>query len=131
MLDPDTGKSPFTVMMVENNKNNIPASLKKIAESLNSQMDKKSVVSDIIIEGNKRVGDDAILMIMESQKGEPFDQVKLDRDLRTIYKMGFFDDVNLITSDSPDGKVITFNLVEKPTIIKISFQGNEKKKMIN
>jgi outer membrane protein insertion porin family len=131
VLDPDTGKSPFTVMMVENNKNNIPASLKKIAESLNSQMDKKSVVSDIIIEGNKRVGDDAILMIMESQKGEPFDQVKLDRDLRTIYKMGFFDDVNLITSDSPDGKVITFNLVEKPTIIKISFQGNEKKKMIN
>ncbi|MBN1906059.1 MAG: outer membrane protein assembly factor BamA [Deltaproteobacteria bacterium] len=128
VLDTDTSKSLFSVMMVENDKNNIPASLKKIAESLNSQMDKKIVVSDIIIEGNKRVNDDAILMIMESRKGEPFDQVKLDRDLRTIYKMGFFDDVNLVTSDSSEGKLITFNLVEKPTIIKISFQGNKQKK---
>ncbi len=128
VLDPDTNKSPFSVMMVENDKNNLPNSLKKIAESLNSQMEKKIVVADVIIEGNKRVSDDAILMILESQKGEPFDQVKLDRDLRTIYKMGFFDDVNLSTSDSTEGKVITFNLIEKPTIIKISFQGNEAKK---
>jgi outer membrane protein insertion porin family len=128
VLDPDTSKTPFSVMMVENDKNNLPVSLKKIAESLNSQMDKKILVADIKIEGNKRVSDDAILMIMESQKGDQFDQVKLDRDLRTIYKMGFFDDVNLITSDSPEGKIITFNLVEKPTVIKISFQGNKEKK---
>ena len=128
VLDPDSSKNPFSVMMVENDKNNLPASLKKIAESLGAQLEKKIVVADIIIEGNKRVGDDAILMVLESQKGEQFDQVKLDRDLRTIYKMGFFDDVNLVTTDSPKGKVITFNLVEKPTIIKISFQGNEQKK---
>jgi outer membrane protein insertion porin family len=128
VLDPVSSKSPFSVMMVENDKSNLPASLKKIAESLSSQMEKKIVVANINIEGNKRVSDDAILMILESQKGEQFDQVKLDRDLRTIYKMGFFDDVNLVTSDSSEGKVITFNLTEKPTIIKISFQGNKQKK---
>ena len=128
VLDPGTNSSPFSVMMVENDKNNIPASLKKIAEGLNAQMDMKELISEIQIEGNRRIGDDAILIALESQKGQPFDQVKLDRDLRTIYKMGFFDDVNLVTADSADGKMITFNLVEKPTIIRIRFQGNERKK---
>ncbi|MBN2418621.1 MAG: outer membrane protein assembly factor BamA, partial [Deltaproteobacteria bacterium] len=127
-LDTDTAKTPFSVMMIEKDRSNLSSSLKKIAESLSSQIKDNILISDIIVRGSKRADEAAILNIIESRKGDQFDQEKLDRDLRTIYKMGFFDDVNYDISDLPDGKVITFNLDEKPTIIKITFEGNKYKK---
>ena len=127
-MDTNSAKTPFSVMMIENDMKKLPEGLKKIAESLSSQIKKNILIADIIVNGNKRIDDDGILNIIESKKGERFDQDKLDRDLRTIYKLGFFDDVNFETTDSPAGKIITFNLVEKPTIIKISFVGNKAKK---
>ncbi len=127
-MDPDTAKTPFSVMMIENDKNNLPVAIKKIAESLRDQISKNVLVADILVEGNKRASDDAILNIIESKKGELFDEEKMDRDLRAIYKMGFFDDVSPNTADSPGGKIITFNLIEKPIIINITFKGNKAKK---
>ncbi len=128
VMDTSSAKTPFSVMMIVNDMKKLPEGLKKIAESLSSQIKKNVLIADIIIHGNKRIDDEGILNVIESKKGEKFDQEKLDRDLRTIYKMGFFDDVNYETTDSPAGKIITFNLAEKPTIIKISFKGNKAKK---
>ena len=128
VLDPDSEKTPFSAIMIVNDRKNLPESIKKIAESLGAQISKNILISDIIINGSKRASSDAILNIIESQKGDQFDEEKLDRDLRTIYKMGFFDDVVPKVTDGPDGKIITFNLKEKPTIIKITFEGNKYKK---
>ena len=128
VLDPDSAKIPFSIMMIVNDRKNIPESIKKIAESLGTQLKNNIIISEILIKGSKRASEDAILNIIESQKGNPFDQEKLDRDLRTIYKMGLFEDVYSDHSDGPEGRTITFNLVEKPTIIKITFEGNKYKK---
>ena len=128
VMDPDSAKTPFSVMMIENDKKDLPAALCSIADSLASQIKENILVSKIIFKGNKRVSDDAILNIIETQKGDKLDQEKLDRDLRLIYRMGFFDDVGIELSDNPDGKIVTFNVVEKPTIVKITFIGNNTKK---
>ena len=128
VLNPVSEKTPFSVMMIENDRKNLPAAIRKIAESLSDQVSKNILISDISVKGNVRASDDAIRNIIESQKGDPFDQEKLDRDLRTIYKMGIYDDVNVETSNNAGGKSITFNLVEKPTIIKIEYSGNKAKK---
>ncbi len=128
VMDPDSAKTPFSVMMIENDKKNLPTALSKIAASLGSQIKENILISEISINGNKRVSDDAIINTIETQKGDKFDQERLDRDLRTVYKMGFFDDVSVQPSDSPEGKIITFTVVEKPTIVKIDFLGNDAKK---
>ncbi|MGD9160430.1 MAG: POTRA domain-containing protein, partial [Desulfobacteraceae bacterium] len=128
VLDPGSTKTPFSIMMIENDRKNLPEAIKKIAESLSDQIKNNIIISDIIVKGSKRASEDAILNIIESQKGDQFDPEKLDRDLRTIYKMGFFEDANYDVTDGPSGKIITFNLIEKPTIIKITFEGNKFKK---
>ncbi|MBW1780352.1 MAG: outer membrane protein assembly factor BamA, partial [Deltaproteobacteria bacterium] len=58
--------------------------------------------------------------------GDRLDYNKLDRDLRDIYKMGFFKDVRMETEDGPAGKVVTFHVVEKPSVGKIVFVGNDE-----
>ena len=127
-LDTASAKTPFSVMMVAKDRESLPESIKKIAESLGSQIKNNIIISEIIVKGSKRASEDAIRNIIESQKGDPFDAEKLDRDLRTIYRMGFFEDMNYDYSDTPNGRAVTFNLVEKPTIIGITFEGNKYKK---
>jgi outer membrane protein insertion porin family len=42
--------------------------------------------------------------------------------------MGFFTDVRIDTEDGPKGKVVVINVQEKPSISKITFEGNKKEK---
>ena len=76
--------------------------------------------------GNQRIEKAAILAVVGTKKGDLFDYGQLDKDLRNIYKMGFFRDVKTETEDGPKGKIVTFLVVEKPSIGKIVFAGNEK-----
>jgi lipoprotein-releasing system ATP-binding protein len=60
----------------------------------------------VTIEGNVRVEDDAIRVNLESRPGTPVDPARVDRDVRAIYAMGFFDQVDVEVRDEPDGAVL-------------------------
>ena len=49
----------------------------------------------------------------------------LSADIKAIYRMGYFDDVTAEVTDVPEGKVITFTVVEKPMITEIRITGNK------
>ena len=83
-------------------------------------------IDSVYITGNRRIETDAILATIESQKGTPFDPSTLDKDLRSIYQMGFFDDVQIDVEEGPGGKIVTFKVSEKPSIGAIRFEGNKK-----
>ena len=51
-------------------------------------------VGQVRITGNLRVEEDAIRVHLRTQPGAPFDKDTLDRDIRSIYGMGFFDQVD-------------------------------------
>ena len=53
-----------------------------------------SIISAIRIEGNQRVEVDAIRIHISSHAGQPLDQNNVDGDIKSIYRMGFFDHVN-------------------------------------
>lgn len=127
-IDPETAKAPFSIMMIENDISNLSEALGKVTASLSTQIRENILIEDILVDGNQRASDEAILTIIESQKGDIFDQEKLDRDLRTVYKMGIFSDVNIDSIDGETGKIVTFSVTEKPYISRIIFEGNDKKK---
>src|SRR5258705_348891 len=51
-------------------------------------------IARVGITGNLRVEEDAIRVHLRSQPGQPFDQDTIDRDIRPVYAMGFFDQVD-------------------------------------
>jgi outer membrane protein insertion porin family len=83
-------------------------------------------VDSVEIWGNQRVEKEAIMAVLRTKKGDKYDPEKLDKDLRDIYKMGFFTDVKIETENGPKGKIVTFNVIEKPTVGRIVFVGNEE-----
>ena len=82
----------------------------------------------VTIEGNVRVEDDAIRVNLESRPGAPVDPARVDRDVRAIYGMGFFDQVDVEVRDEPDGTVLVFRVRERPLVRKVTIEGTDKLK---
>ena len=83
------------------------------------------IVADIVISGNDRIEADAILRVLESKRGEPFSETKVSADIKRIFGMNYFDDVQAFVDDSAAGKVIRFVVEEKSSIAQIEFKGNK------
>jgi outer membrane protein insertion porin family len=75
--------------------------------------------------GNRKVEDDAIRVQLLSKPGTLLDAAKLREDIRSMWKMGFFADVNVEAEIGPSGGVtLTFAVKEKPAIRKVLIAGN-------
>ena len=68
-------------------------------------------IARVGIEGNLRVEEDAIRVHLRSQVGQPFDQEAIDRDIRAVYAMGFFDQVDAdVTPAGPNRVDVVFRV---------------------
>ncbi len=67
-----------------------------------------------------------ILGRVQSTVGSPFIPARLADDLRAIYALGFFDDVQMKAEDFEGGVRITFVVVERPFVRDVEFAGNKK-----
>lgn len=83
-------------------------------------------IGSISPEGNKRIDSGAILRKIQSKAGGAYNQSILREDLKAIYSMGYFNDVQIDVTDSPQGKNIIFTVVEKPVIASVTFSGLEE-----
>ncbi|MBA3455217.1 MAG: hypothetical protein H0T42_19155, partial [Deltaproteobacteria bacterium] len=76
--------------------------------------------------GNRKVEDDAIRVQLLSKPGTLLDAAKLREDLRAMWKMGFFADIDVEAEVVASGGVtLTFAVKEKPAIRKILIAGND------
>ena len=84
------------------------------------------VISSIDFRGNKKVEADAIKLNVRSTAGEKLSSDTLREDIKSIWKMGYFDDVQVEGTEDGDKIKLTFVLREKPSIRKIFVQGNKE-----
>jgi outer membrane protein insertion porin family len=82
-----------------------------------------AVISEVRIQGNQRVEADAIKIHINSRAGQPLDPTVVDQDVKSIYKMGFFDRVSADVEHQAGGDVLTFIVQERPLITDVRFGG--------
>jgi outer membrane protein insertion porin family len=84
-------------------------------------------IERIQFRGNRKVEDDAIRVQLLSKAGTVLDPTKLREDLRTMWKMGFFADINVEGEVNTNGSLtLTFAVKEKPSIRKVLIAGNNE-----
>ncbi|WP_255575030.1 outer membrane protein assembly factor BamA [Caldovatus aquaticus] len=81
-----------------------------------------ATVQAIEVRGNQRIEADTVRSYMLLQPGDPMDQERLDRSLRTLFATGLFRDVEITTEG---GRVIV-QVVENPIVNRVAFEGNRK-----
>ena len=84
------------------------------------------LVSKIEIQGLKRIEEGAIKAKISQKIGEPVSEDKISEDIKAIFKMGYFDDVKVEIEPFEGGVKLIYDVKEKPTIVKIDFQGNKE-----
>src|SRR5262245_31427410 len=86
-------------------------------------------IARVGIEGNLRVEEDAIRVHLRSQPGQPFDQDAIDRDIRAVYGMGFFDQVDADVTHVAQNRVdVVFRVKERPLVRNVKVDGTKKLK---
>jgi outer membrane protein insertion porin family len=84
------------------------------------------LIKELTIEGQRRVQEAVILNRVRSTVGAPFNPSQASEDLRSIFNLGFFDDVQLKVEDFEGGVKVTFVVVERPFVRDVEFVGNSR-----
>jgi len=83
------------------------------------------IIASIAPTGNKRIDSGAILRKITTKPGDVYDQTALRQDLKSVFSMGYFDDVAIDVNDTSSGKAVTFVVKEKPLIKTVGFSGSD------
>ena len=76
--------------------------------------------------GNRKVEDDALKVNLKLKAGMVLSKEMLQDDVRTIWRLGYFEDVQVETAEAEGGLVVTFVLKEKPAVRKIYISGHDE-----
>lgn len=96
----------------------------QIAIKVSAFVHREKVISEIRVEGNERIGDDAILAEIKITPGSLLKPEQVAEDIRSIYRMGYFEDIRADVKDTPEGKVLVFYVKENPVVKEINIKGN-------
>jgi outer membrane protein insertion porin family len=93
---------------------------------LSSNPQTPGVIERIEFYGNRRIRSDTLKARIFSREGDPYNEETLRRDFQALWNTQFFEDVKLRVEDSPDrpdGKIIIFDVKERPQIRRIRYDG--------
>ena len=88
----------------------------------------EEVIYKITFLGNVKIEEGVIRGAIKSREGGPFSTEQVREDLRSIFGLGYFTDVQVDIKSTPQGKEVIFIVVEKPSIKDIVITGNQKVK---
>ena len=81
-------------------------------------------VEQVLIRGNRRIPESTIKIWIGTREGDPYSPVQLDRDVRALYAQGHFEDVKVYAEEGTrGGKIITFEVKERPLLLDIKYEG--------
>lgn len=85
------------------------------------------IISDIDIQGLKRIEKDAVLGKVGSRAGQKISRQQVRTDIQALFAMGYFDDIE-VAAVPVDGQraLLRYTLRERPVISKVVFDGNER-----
>jgi outer membrane protein insertion porin family len=81
-------------------------------------------VEQVLIRGNRRIPESTIKIWIGTREGDQYTPIQLDRDVRALYAQGHFEDVKVYAEEGTrGGKIITFEVVERPLLLDIKYEG--------
>jgi outer membrane protein insertion porin family len=120
----------FTLFHASLNENTLEERVDEVPSSLlaggaQQQNEGQPFIERIDFEGNRRIRRDTLQARIFSRQGDPYNEETLRRDFQALWNTQFFEDVQLrvLDGEKPNGKVIIFEVKERPVIRRIRYEG--------
>ncbi len=101
------------------------STVSRLGDDISLSLFGQEKIQEIHLTGNKRIETDAIMRYIRTKPGDVYVPRSLSDDLKSVYSMGYFEDIRIEYEDGASGKIIIFKVQEKPTIRRIKFKGND------
>ena len=95
----------------------------ELAASISNRVLGIRKVARVVIAGSKRVEPEAIQRAIKTKAGETYRESVLSEDISSIFGMGYFEDVMVEADEAPEGIVVTFTVVTRATVRRVSVSG--------
>ncbi len=83
-------------------------------------------ITEIRVEGNRRVEAAAIARSLKQKVGDLFNPNKTGDDLRALWGLKYFNDIQLLVQRSPQGIAYVVRVTEKPAVRSVNLAGNDE-----
>ncbi|MCB2183154.1 MAG: outer membrane protein assembly factor BamA [Desulfobulbaceae bacterium] len=105
---------------------NLPFATQGIIEDILAFTGRTYRIAEISINGNTRIDSGAILRHIQNRAGDYYDLTQLREDLKSIFKMGYFNDVRISVENTDKGKKVIFTVIEKEVIGSVTITGEQE-----
>jgi outer membrane protein insertion porin family len=82
-------------------------------------------VADVRVRGNRRIEADAIRARISTKAGDTYNAARISSDVHAVFGLGFFRNVKVFSEETPDGRIVTFEVEENPVVRQVAIAGNE------
>jgi outer membrane protein insertion porin family len=122
----DSRQKPRTFSATGKDMEQIISRLEDLSVEIGKTVLNRPVIGSIKIEGNNRIQKEAILNKLAMKQGSPFRRSAIPDEIRDIYSMGYFEDVQIRAEPAEKGQVeLHIVLKERPSIKEIQIEGNK------
>jgi len=83
-------------------------------------------IVEVRVEGNRRVEQAAIARALKQKVGQVFDPARTADDLRALWVLKYFNDVQLLVQRTPEGIAYVVRVEEKPAVRAVTLSGNDE-----
>lgn len=119
-------RSPYTTFREADSINDLPRVTGDVVGTMMTYSNRSAVVASIAPEGNERIDAGAILQKISTKPGDLYDPSTLRQDLKAVFALGYFDNVEIESTDSEGGKKVVFRVQEKPLVSSVVITGADE-----
>ena len=83
-------------------------------------------MQEVRVQGVQRVPESTIRSNIKTQAGLIINREQLNADIRRLFKLGYFQDIQVEQERGAHGMIVTFIVIEKAVINKLTIMGNHK-----
>ncbi len=128
IIDIRNEKAVPGVFVQGRDRKNLDAILERLRTDIILRIVPGQRIDRVEFKGNRKIEAAAINKGLKCMPDNILTDEDLSADIKTIYKLGYFNEVVAEVADTPAGKVVTFVVAEKPLITEIRIQGSKNVK---
>lgn len=125
VIDAFGDKKPVSIQVQKSGVLNLLPAVDELVNRMRSSLLRQDVVAEIEVRGNKILDKEVVLMRLPIREGDILTASVVNKSLKSIYDLGYFDDVKVILDDLPEGKKVIFQVREKPRVDSIAVRGDD------
>lgn len=125
MVEVGASKPPRPYFIEKQSLIELPAAVSELVDRMAGGAVSGGGIADIQIRGLKVLDPDVVLMRLASRKGDAVDPAKINSEIKKIWDLGYFSDVQASLEQEGAGQNLVFTVKEKPRIDDVVVNGSD------